>query len=167
MSTRLAISLLLTVALLSPPAWAAAVDAASSLARGDAAWEMRARGQVDGKPDPAHILEAVQAYQAALEAAPDSLLASWSLLRALYFQGAFSESDKERRKAIFDRGCKLSERALDRLAERADGQRLEELSAEELRQRFAGERDIPRLYYWAALHWGLWADEHGILGAVR
>ena len=167
MCHRLAIPALLTVALLSTSAPAWAVDAASSLARGDAAWAARARGQIDGKPDPARILEAVQAYRIALEAAPDSLLAGWSLLRALYFQGGFSERDEERKKAIFDQGCKLAERALNRLALRANGRRLEKLSAEELRQRFAGERDVPRLYYWAALHWGLWADEHGILGAVR
>jgi len=141
------------------------------VSRGDRAWERRSDGEHDGVPLTVPILDAVRCYERALAARPDSLEAHWKLLRALYFAGYFAEQEKPQRLSLFDRGREVSDKALDLLADRvAGGQRLEEFEPETLASRLESKgvsrTDVARLYFWAAINWGAWSRDVGLLNAV-
>lgn len=145
---------------------------ADDVARGDAAWARRAEGEREGRPLPGPIREALEAYEAALAASPDDLEARWKLLRALHFAGDFSGWDEKQRRAVFDRAREVSEAGLERLErEVGSGERLEAADLETLGGRLdaAGVQasDVARLYFWAAVNWGVWSRVVGLLGAVR
>ena len=148
------------------------VAAADDLARGDAAWADRARGERDGIPDPGAIREAVAAYETFLGAHPESLEARWKLLRALHFAGDFAERDEAEKRRLFDRSLEVAETGLDRLARSlGSGSRVEDLDPEILASRLASadvsRDDVARLHFWSAICWGAWSREAGLIGAVR
>jgi tetratricopeptide (TPR) repeat protein len=142
---------------------------ADPIARGDAAWERRAEGAREGRPQPGPIREAESAYERALEVGPESLEAHWKLLRALHFAGDFAQPEKEEARRIFARARQVSEHGLEVLADRLGP--LEELDPEALRDR--AERsdlvpsDVARLHFWSAINWGAWSRTVGVLQAVR
>lgn len=145
---------------------------AEPIARGDAAWARRAEGEVRGRALPGPALEAAKAYESALATRGDDLEARWKLLRALHFAGEFAIEDEEERRALFDRARRVSEEGLDRLARRVgSGTRLDELEPDSLESLLAraglAPRDVARLYFWAAINWGAWSREVGLLSAVR
>lgn len=144
--------------------WALATGAAGAetveqaLARGDAAWADR----------PALIGAAVAAYEAALALDPARLEAQWKLLRALYFEGDYTTEGQGARRAVFDRGREVGEAAFDHLAERVGGRKaLDTLTPETARERFAATPEVARLYFWSAVHWGLWGEAFGKMAAAR
>lgn len=146
---------------------ALAQDVAEAIARGDQAWERRGEGNVDGRPLPGPIGEAVAAYEEALAADPASLEATWKLLRALYFQGDHATSDNEEKKKVFGRGREVAEAALDLLAERVGGREaLDAMPPAEMAEHFP-EAEVPRIYFWAAANWGLWGQAYGKMAAAR
>jgi tetratricopeptide (TPR) repeat protein len=145
---------------------------ADDLARGDLAWRNRAEGEREGRPRPDPILEAIRSYEAALAARPESLEASWKLLRALHFAGDFVFEDRGERREIFDRGRQVSEPGLELLARQVgSGKRLDELEPEALERLLdaagVSSSDVARLYFWSAVNWGAWSRVVGLLGAVR
>jgi len=145
---------------------------ADDLARGDAAWERRAEGATDGQPRPGPIQESIAACDAALSARPESLEARWKLLRALHFAGEFVVAEEDAKRARFERGIAVADAGLAQLTERAGaGRPLHELPPQELEAALeeAGlaRRDVARLYFWAAIHWGAWSRTVGLLEAVR
>jgi tetratricopeptide (TPR) repeat protein len=142
------------------------------VARGDSAWASRGEGHQQGRPQSDPILSAVQFYESALAAKPESLEARWKLLRALHFAGDFALKDAPERRAIFDRAGRVSEEGLDRLAGRVGaGVRLEEKEPETLRVQLeaadVSSSDVARLYFWSAINWGAWSRDVGLLAAVR
>jgi len=145
---------------------------ADDLARGDAAWEGRARGERAGRALPGPIRIAVQAYERALLSHPESLEARWKLLRALHFAGEFAAEDERAARGHFDRAREVGEAGLAQLAERVgSGKRLETLPPEQLRARLDATdtpgSDVARLYFWSAIGWGAWSRTVGIVSAVR
>jgi tetratricopeptide (TPR) repeat protein len=133
---------------------------ADEIARGDSAWARRAEGELEGRPLPGPIREAVSSYEDALSARPESLEARWKLLRAL-------QSGR-----IFDRAREVSDQGLDLLAGGVgSGVRLDEMDPEEIRNRLAAadvsQRAVARLYFWSAINWGAWSRRAGLLSAVR
>jgi tetratricopeptide (TPR) repeat protein len=129
------------------------------LARGDAAWDRRAQGQIN---------EAVAAYEQALRAEPANLDAAWKLLRALHFKGEYIARSMEEKKKVFARGRDVAEAALDRMAQRAGGRKkLDALSPQAAAKALAGIPQARPIHLWAAVHWGLWGDSFGRLAAAR
>jgi tetratricopeptide (TPR) repeat protein len=160
------------VLLLAALAFASLGAHTGDLARADAAWADRARGERDGRARPGPILEAVGRYQRALDAHPDDLQARWKLLRALHFAGEFAVQEPEQRRALFERAVEISEDGLARLAVRVgSGQRLEQRDPARVPELLAGagvqRRDVARLYFWSAIDWGAWSRTVGLLAAVR
>jgi tetratricopeptide (TPR) repeat protein len=141
------------------------------VAVGDAAYARRAEELRDGRARPDAIAAAIDAYEQALASDPSRLDVRWRLLRALYFQGDFAEVTSEERRASFDRGRRLGEETLEALAERLGGAPPHELEAGDREGRLerAGiaVADVARTYFWAAVHWGAWSRDVGLLNAVR
>ncbi len=141
--------------------------------RGDAAWQRRAEGAFGAQATPGPAGEAVDSYQAALEADPSDLEARWKLLRALYFLGEYATPDAatEAQRATYERGRDLGEEGLDRLARRVPGapdpDDLRQLTPAELRRAFGDEPDAGPLFFWTAIHWGLYGENIGRLTAAR
>lgn len=154
-------------------AWLIAVPAAASEVRelvlaGDAAWNRRAAGSSGPRAGAGPVGEAVAAYRAALAASPRDLGARWKLLRALAFLGEHATADAGERRRLYLEARDLAEEGLDLLARTADGrERLDRLSPAEIGVEFASVREAPALYFWAAIHWGLWARDGGTLAAAR
>lgn len=141
---------------------------ASAVERGDAAWERRAEGHRGDRAATGPIGEAVTAYQQALEADPGDLGASWRLLRALYFQGDYATPDRDTKAEVYDRGKQACGAAVERLEREVTGfEGVEDVDAGRLRQLFAARPDAAKLFYWCAVNWGLWGDNHGKLAAAR
>jgi tetratricopeptide (TPR) repeat protein len=145
---------------------------ADDVARGDSAWAGRAKGEREGRPLPAPILEAVNSYESVLAASPGSLEARWKLLCALHFRGDLAAQDEEEKRASFERAREVSEEGLELLAERAgSGIRLEEMDPEAIPDLIEATdmspSDVARLYFWSAINWGAWSRTVGLLSAVR
>ncbi len=155
--------------MLAAPA-AVAQDVGKWLADGDAAYERRAEGQVEGQAAPGPIGEAVRAFRAAAELAPERLDVQWRLLRALYYEADFASSDADQERERYRRGAELSEPVLEGIAARLgvllDGVPVEELPARVDAAGLARE-DVARVAFWSAVHWGGWAREAGLFRAVR
>lgn len=150
----------------------AAAAFGGELERGDAAWDRRAEGHLDGEPDPAVIEQAIGAYAAALEAEPSNLEARWKLLRALHFEGEFATGERSAKQRIFARGRNVAEDGVELLARQIDaGKPAHKLDPDALREgvETAGisEHDLAAFYFWSSVHWGAWSQVAGLLGAVR
>ncbi len=140
---------------------------AAAIVRGDAAWARRGEGQRGGRARPGPIDEALAAYEEALAADPRSLEAHWKLLRAIYFKGDFTTDDRDKKKEIFGRGKEVSDSAFDLLAEHVGGRKaLDDMEPAELR-RALSEPAAGRVYFWSAVAWGLWGENHGKMAAAR
>lgn len=143
-------------------------EPATDIERGDAAWRERAQGHQGGIAASGPIHRALDAYQAALQAEPRNLEARWKLARALYFVGDHTELDREGRMEVFGRGRDLGEAGLDQLAERLGGRTaLDKMEPDEVARRLAGEPDAAPIYFWTAVHWGLWGRARGKIAAAR
>lgn len=156
-------------AVLAAPAPAlAAGETADAVERGDAAWERRAGGSRGDRAAAAPIADAVAAYEEALAADPGALEASWKLLRALYFQGDYASAEAEAKARVYDRGKQACGAAADRLAREVPGfDGVEDADPAELKRRLRGRPAAARLFFWCAVDWGLWGDNHGKLAAAR
>ncbi len=150
------------------PVLGAAQPGGDALARGDAAWARRAEGHDGARAAAGPIAEAVAAYAEALEGRPDDLETRAKLLRALYFQGDYAAQEKEEKRQIFDRGRLLAEAGLDQLAARVGGRKkLDKLEPAEVARALAGVPGAAPVFFWSAVHWGLWGDHFGKMAAAR
>jgi hypothetical protein len=147
----------------------ASAQPSDDLAAGDAAWLHRAEGHQGARAAAAPIGEAIAAYDRALQARHDCLECSWKLLRALHFQGQFVARSKEDKQAIFDRGRKIAEAALDLLATRKVGSRekMDALTPAAVAKACAGVPEAIAVHLWGGIHWALWGDVFGHIPAAR
>lgn len=138
------------------------------LARGDAAWERRAEGHRDDRAAVGPIAEAAAAYEEALRADPAGLAASWRLLRAIYFQGDYAAGSSEEKAKLYDRGKAACGAAVARLGRDVPGfEGVEGVAAGRLRELLGEKPDAAKLFFWCAVNWGLWGENHGKLAAAR
>lgn len=165
-------AVVLAAALLTP-GWtgalaAEATSAAAAIERGDAAWERRAEGHRGDRAAAEPIAAAVAAYEEALAADPGDLGATWRLLRALYFQGDYATADGEAKARIYSRGQEACGAAVARLEREVAGfEGVEDAAAGTLRKQLGNRPDAARLFFWCAVNWGLWGENHGKLAAAR
>ena len=169
--TAALLAALLTASQPSRPVAAAAsapaADAAAAIERGDVGWERRAEGHRGDRAAPGPIAAAAAAYEEALAADPGEPAATWRLLRALYFQGDYATADRDAKAPIYDRGRAACGAALDRLAREVPGFEGVEDAPEALRTRLGDRPDAAKLFFWCAVNWGLWGENHGKLAAAR
>lgn len=158
------------VAAALPVLSAGAEPAADALARGDAAWARRASGHEGVRARPEPIEEAVAAYEEAWSDGEGDLEAAWKLLRALWFAGEYAARDETAKRARFDRGRAVSERAFERLAERPGvGRDLSALDPDDFPAAFpaSDHAEVSRVAFWSAIVWGSWSRMHGLIATVR
>ena len=154
----------LLLLLLAGVAPTASSEETEHLAVARAAWEQRAEGFAGEWAGGERIGDALTAYEAALREAPASLEVHEGLLRALYFQGTFTEVSSEQALAIFERGVEVSASAMRLLHGSA------ELTEREVADLVAEAADRDRagaLHFWSAVHWGQWGDNQSMMAALR
>lgn len=164
MSARVGILSLPLLLCLQAAADASVLDA---LARGDEAYARRAEGHVGPWADPGPISEAIAAYEEAVAADPDCQLARTKLLRALFFKGDYVLMDPDAQLRVFERGQRLGEESITRLIA---GTKLDRRGGKDYSALVQHLQDKPQaagIYYWAAVHWGLWGRHRGKIAAAR
>lgn len=127
---------------------ASASPAEYILARADSVFELR-NSRFDSTTrlsDPAQVDLALKLYEAALDRTKNPVLkheAAWKILRAYYFKGTYTESDKDRRRDIYKKGIAFSEQMLEEFPESVE------------------------LNCWSGILWGYLGEVQGILTSAR
>jgi tetratricopeptide (TPR) repeat protein len=120
--------------------------AQSALEQADALWEKRGENfnAQTLLADPGNIDQAIKLYQEALAPATGDVKAevTWKLIRAYYFKGNYTTKDSEGKKAIFDQGKVLGEKAIVEFP------------------------DSPGINLFTAIVWGVWGEEYGLVKAA-
>ncbi len=109
---------------------------------------------------------ALACYKEALALAPDRFDVRVAWLHALMFRGEYVARTEDDKKAAFLEGRDLFERSLDLLGQKL-GQDVRQLSPEDLDKRLGRAPEARSLFFYGALHWGLWAEYYGTMAAVR
>jgi tetratricopeptide (TPR) repeat protein len=136
-------------------------------ASGDAAWAIRAEGHRGARAESGPIAKAVARYEEALAEAPTHREVRLKLLKALYFQGEHATEDKEERLAIFEKGRNLAEEAIAELTRDLRSGSGKRPRVEEVTAHLAGDPGAAGVYFWGAVHWGLWGRYRGKIAAAR
>ena len=148
----------LLLALLLVPV-ARAESSSDAIARGDAAWALRAS---DDGADAARSSEARAAYEDAVRIEPSSLEARFRLLDALWFDGHFAQPDRADKRRTFTRMTAVAEGTVALTEARAGTQAtLDALAPDERARRVGALPNVADAHFWAAIAWGLWASSHG------
>lgn len=146
-----------------------AVVAVAPEQRGDAAFAARSDTlKTDGAIDPASITAAIEAYEAALAAAPDDLRLHFKLMEALYFKGTFVVAETRDRKPLYARSIELTRHAMGVLAARTGVADLADRPLEE-QAHLLREKPVPEAaeaHFWAGINWGLWGMTFGYLASA-
>lgn len=138
------------------------------VAAGDAAWARRAEGHEGRVANRERIGEAINDYQTALNLAPRDLERRRRLLRALYFLGDYTGLDQEGRLTVFENGRVLGEVGIQQLAERVGGRdQLANLEPREVAAALGDDDNAVAIFFWSAVHWGLWGETRGKFAAAR
>ena len=171
-SRTLAAALALCAALAAAPARAADAETCrAAIARGDRAWQERSTGAgEDGRARKAPIARAIESYEAALAADPESTAARWKLVRALWFAADYADAAPETERRHLDRATRESDLALDALAARLGlSGTLDSFEPALLAARIppAELEDVAGTFFWSAVAWGAWSQRHGRVEAVR
>lgn len=96
--------------------------------------------------DPAQVNEALNCYQTAMDSAANpekKQEAAWKILRAYYFKGTYTETDKDIRRDIYKQGIDFSESVLEQFPESVE------------------------LNCWSGILWGYLGEVQGILASAR
>ena len=137
---------------------------------GDAAYRQRALVLDGDRADPERIRRAIEAYEDALRAEPESIEVRWRLLRALYYLGDFAAIADREKAAAFVRGRASAEETIALVADRLGAPPVA-LAADERRERTVAAgvdpRDLAELFFWASVHWGAWSRDAGLVASVR
>ena len=140
----------------------------SLLEQAEAAWADRAAGSQGHRAAPEPASKAARLYSEALSQNPGDLATRGKLLRALVFQGEYATRDRDAKLALFTSGQELGEEGLGQLAAMVgDRDALDQLSPEELGDRFREVDGAASVYYWTGVHWGLWGRHRGPVAAAR
>jgi tetratricopeptide (TPR) repeat protein len=136
------------------------------VAVGDAAWARRAEGHQGERAAAGPVDEAIAAYERAVKEKPDRLEACSKLLRALHYKGDYVVQDREGKQKVFARGREVFEAALAQIGRRT-GKKMDDLTPQQVAALVKGIPEVPAIYTWGAVHWGLWGDVYGRLAAAR
>jgi hypothetical protein len=121
-----------------------------ALAEGDVHYERRGAGANGPVALPHEIEAAIRSYRRAVAACPGEVTATSSLLRALFFRGAFTGASRDEQRRLFAEAKALGEDEIALLERRLP-------SAAGRLTALRRVNGAPALYFWAAVSWGQWA----------
>lgn len=138
------------------------------MARGDAAYLRRAEGHSEAVAKAGPIGESISAFEELLTRDPESLEARWKLLRSLYFQGEHVLQDDDERLALYEEAREIADVGREQLAIAAGlGDNPDSMKTEKLAAALADTTDSAQIYFWSAVHWGLWGQYRGKMAAAK
>ncbi len=146
---------------------AVAASGNDALARGDEAYARRAEGREGLWADTGPISEALVAFEEALVADPENQLARTKLLRALFFKGDYVLRDRDAKLEVFERGQTLGEEGISLLIAGTSLDRRGGEDYDQLLEYLEGQSNAAGIYYWTAVHWGVWGRHRGKIAAAR
>lgn len=149
------------------PSHAAADSADEAIARGDAAYARRAEGHEGLRASSGPISEAIAAFEEALAADPANREARTKLLRALFFKGDYVLQENDAKLEVFARGQELGEEGIEELLSGTTLDRRGGDDFERLVEHLKTEPSAAGIYYWTAVHWGVWGRHRGKIAAAR
>ena len=144
----------------------ARADETPPIAAADLLWQRRGEGHRGARAAAEPIGAAIEAYERLVAGDPTDLEARWKLLRALHFRGEYVLEDPAEKLALFDSGRDLAEESRGLLLERLDldpGERDPQTVADAA----AAAPESAWIYFYAAIHWGLWGENTGKMKAAR
>jgi tetratricopeptide (TPR) repeat protein len=152
-------SLLMRLLRFNARAWMVllALPALAQLADGDRHWAARASGV-------AEVDAAIAAYQRAVAANANDIVAHARLLRAYRFKGAYIAKSADDKKKVYTVAKAAGEKALAALASRGITAKSTEKQAAEAARAIPGAAEI---FLWDAVNWGEWALAYGKMAAAR
>ena len=154
--------------ILLPLLLAFSLPLAAQIDAGDAAWARRGEGRQGDRAAAGPIDQAIAAYERAVREQPESLEASWKLLRALHYKGDYAVHTTEGKQKVFGRGREVVEAALDRIGRRVGGrEKLDDLPPAQVAKLVSKIPEAPHIFLWGAVHWGLWGEAFGRMAAAR
>ena len=138
------------------------------MARGDAAYLRRAEGHTGAVAQAEPVGEAISAYEELLTQDPENLEARWKLLRSLYFQGEHVLQDDDERLALYETAREIADMGREQLALAAGlGDDPDSMKTDKLAAALADTTDSAQIYFWSAVHWGLWGQYRGKMAAAK
>ena len=145
-------------------------DGASSwqvaLETGRGAFARRAEQAVGVQALAGPVSLAVDCFRHAVRLAPERFEPRVELLRAMFFQGEYAARSDAERKNIFLEGRDFFEQSLDLLSKDL-GVDLRELPPEDVARVLDRRPEARPMFFFGAMHWGLWADYFGTVAALR
>lgn len=136
--------------------------------RGDAAYLRRAEGHTGAVARSEPIGESISAFEQLLTENPQNIEARWKLLRSLYFQGEHVLQDPDERLALYETAREISDVGREQLAIAAGlGTDFDSMKTEKLAAALADTADAAPIYFWSAVHWGLWGRYRGKMAAAK
>lgn len=150
--------------LLSSPPTTAAPDA---LARGDEAYAHRAEGNDGFRAMAGPISQAIAAFEEALASDPRDQVARTKLLRSMFYLGDYVLANRDAKLPVFERGQVLAEDGITQLIAGTDLNRRGGKDFDQLIDHLRDQPHAAAVYYWAAVHWGLWGRHKGKIAAAR
>lgn len=138
------------------------------MARGDAAYLRRADGHSGSVALPEPIGESIMAFEELLTQDPENLEARWKLLRSLYYQGEHVLQDDDERLALYEAAREISDVGREQLAITAGlSDDPDSMKTDKLAAALADTTDSAPIYFWSAVHWGLWGQYRGKMAAAK
>jgi len=130
----------------------------AQLADGDRHWAARASGV-------AEVDAAIGAYQRAVTANNNDVVAHARLLRAYRFKGAYLAKTAEEKKKVYTPAKAAGEKARAMLATRGmDTKKLSDKAVADVAKTIPGAAEV---FLWDAVNWGEWALAYGKMAAAR
>ncbi len=149
------------------PAPLHAAEVEEFLAAGREAFAARALGRQDIRAVAGPIDTAIESFEAALDLDPASFEARVALLKALFFKGEHVLTDRDAKLAVFERGRALAEEGIQILTRNTDLDPTGAKNRDSLVAHLGHEPDAVGVYFFAAVHWGLWGRYRGKIAAAR
>ncbi len=138
------------------------------MSQGNAAYERRAEGHKGSVAQPEPIAEAIATFEEMLAQDPENLEARWKLLRSLYFQGEHVLQDSDERLALYEEAREIADAGRKQLAIAAGiGDDPDKLETENLAEALVDLPESAQIYFWSAVHWGLWGRYRGKIAAAK
>lgn len=138
------------------------------MSRGDAAYLRRAEGHQGAVARAEPIGESITAFEELLTKEPANLEARWKLLRSIYFQGEYVLQDDEERLALYERAREIADKGREQLAIAAGmGSEPDSFKSDKVAAALADIPDSAQVYFWSAVHWGLWGRYRGKMAAAK